>query len=112
VRNICNETNAILYKYNNKYYVLDGHHRISNQILNGAESVDARVYEPNFSIIGEKGATALDKAEEATTRLDNLGIAKEMETWKEIILNVITNFSISNIMVFLQKYKYLSFFYF
>ena len=30
--------------------------------------------------IGEKGATNLDKAEEATTRLDNLAVAREMET--------------------------------
>lgn len=29
--------------------------------------------------VGEKGATALDKAQEATTRLDNLSIAREME---------------------------------
>ncbi|MBR6806149.1 MAG: hypothetical protein IKM47_06515 [Bacteroidaceae bacterium] len=33
--------------------------------------------------IGEKGATNLDKAEEATIRLDNLAIAREMETAKK-----------------------------
>jgi hypothetical protein len=32
-----------------------------------------------FRFIGEKGAGALDKAEEATTRLDNLSVAREME---------------------------------
>lgn len=32
-----------------------------------------------FQIIGEKGAAALDKAEEVTIRLDNLATAKEME---------------------------------
>lgn len=32
-----------------------------------------------FRIIGETGAANLDKAEEATTRLDNLAIAREME---------------------------------
>lgn len=32
-----------------------------------------------FQIIGESGAANLDKAEEATTRLDNLGVAREME---------------------------------
>ncbi|EJX06481.1 phage associated protein, partial [gut metagenome] len=32
-----------------------------------------------FQLIGEKGAAALDKAEEATTRLDNLNVAREME---------------------------------
>ena len=34
---------------------------------------------PQFRIIGETGAANLDKAEEATTRLDNLAIAREME---------------------------------
>ena len=29
--------------------------------------------------VGQQGAAALDKAEEATTRLDNLGVAREME---------------------------------
>ena len=32
-----------------------------------------------FMIIGEKGAAALDQAEEATSRLDNLAVAREME---------------------------------
>ena len=32
-----------------------------------------------FSFIGERGAAALDKAEEATVRLDNLNIARQME---------------------------------
>lgn len=32
-----------------------------------------------YRFIGEKGAANLDKAEEATTRLDNLGVAREME---------------------------------
>lgn len=35
--------------------------------------------ELRFRIIGETGAANLDKAEEATTRLDNLAIAREME---------------------------------
>jgi len=34
---------------------------------------------PIFQILGKKGAEALDKAEEATTRLDNLKVAREME---------------------------------
>ena len=33
-----------------------------------------------FRFIGEKGAANLDKAEEATIRLDNLGIARQMES--------------------------------
>jgi len=36
--------------------------------------------EVQFRILGETGAANLDKAEEATTRLDNLAIAREMET--------------------------------
>ncbi|MBO7313547.1 MAG: hypothetical protein J6U48_04905 [Alistipes sp.] len=32
------------------------------------------------SLIGEQGAANLDKAEEATTRLDNLAVARDMET--------------------------------
>lgn len=35
--------------------------------------------QPKFSLIGEVGAEALDRAEEATTRLDNLNVAREME---------------------------------
>lgn len=34
----------------------------------------------SFRFIGERGAANLDKAEEATTRLDNLGVAREMES--------------------------------
>ena len=33
-----------------------------------------------YSLIGEQGAAALDMAEEATTRLDDLAVAREMET--------------------------------
>jgi len=33
-----------------------------------------------YQFIGKKGASALDQSEEATTRLDNLSIAREMET--------------------------------
>jgi hypothetical protein len=36
-----------------------------------------------FQILGEKGAAALDAAEEATTRLDNLSVAKDMEAAKK-----------------------------
>jgi len=35
--------------------------------------------QPLFQIIGEKGAANLDAAQEATTRLDNLNVAREME---------------------------------
>lgn len=36
--------------------------------------------EARFSFIGEKGAENLDKAEEASVRLDNLAVARDMET--------------------------------
>lgn len=45
--------------------------RILNDVT---EKLDLR-----FRFIGEKGAANLDKAEEATTRLDNLAVAREME---------------------------------
>ncbi len=44
-----------------------------------AKRTDLR-YLPNFQILGERGATALDSAEEATRRLDNLAVAKQMES--------------------------------
>lgn len=40
---------------------------------------DERNADARFRFIGEKGAANLDKAEEATTRLDNLAVAREME---------------------------------
>lgn len=44
------------------------------------ESVEnAQEGAPFYKILGEKGAANLDKAQEATTRLDNLDIAREME---------------------------------
>ena len=58
---------------------------------NQIESVLVRNPSPvYYQIIGEQGASNLDKMEEATTRLDNLSIAREMEsadkTEKEIRL--------------------------
>ena len=44
---------------------------INNRVKGGEETL--------FRFIGEKGAANLDKAEEATTRLDNLNVAREME---------------------------------
>jgi hypothetical protein len=38
---------------------------------------------PMFQLIGKKGAQALDAAQEATTRMDNLSVAREMETAKK-----------------------------
>lgn len=39
-----------------------------------------RNYDFDYSIIGKRGAANLDKAEEATIRLDNLAVAREMES--------------------------------
>jgi hypothetical protein len=40
----------------------------------------ARKADVRYRFIGEEGASKLDKAEEATTRLDNLNVAREMES--------------------------------
>jgi hypothetical protein len=37
-------TNAELVKYNQFYFIIDGHHRISNAILNGLDEITAFVY--------------------------------------------------------------------
>ena len=42
----------------------------------------------SLRFIGEKGAANLDKAEEATTRLDNLAVAREMEEAKKDALTI------------------------
>ena len=43
------------------------------------DKVASEVDGVRFRFIGERGAANLDKAEEATTRLDNLAVAREME---------------------------------
>ena len=48
-----------------------------DRATNAAFEADNRI---RFQLIGQQGAAALDKAEEATTRLDNLGVAREMES--------------------------------
>lgn len=45
VKNTTEDTDAYLLKYRNKYYILDGHHRIAMNILNGNDSVNAYVYQ-------------------------------------------------------------------
>ena len=52
----------------------------NGEIIPLSKRFDKRNADIRFSIIGEKGAAALDQAEEATTRLDNLAIAREMES--------------------------------
>lgn len=53
-----------------------------NQIKSATDNVgtfDSSNNDIRFRFIGERGARNLDKAEEATTRLDNLAVAREME---------------------------------
>lgn len=38
---------AVLFKEGDKYYVIDGHHRIANGILNGNNEVEAHIYDSN-----------------------------------------------------------------
>ena len=58
-----------IYKYNPD---VEGDRRKATLAATASEDI-------RFMIVGEKGAAALDQAEEATTRLDNLAVAREME---------------------------------
>jgi len=58
--------------------------KMSSEQLQHIESNNTRLFEEKdsdirFQIIGEKGAMSLDKYQEATFRIDNLHIAREME---------------------------------
>lgn len=44
-QNVDPETGAYLMKYNNKYYILDGHHRIANAILKQEPKIKGFVYD-------------------------------------------------------------------
>ena len=61
-----------------------------NKLIESAEKAEATSngQRERFSIIGEQGASALDMAEEATTRLDNLAVAREMEERGDSALNI------------------------
>ena len=48
-------------------------------IVKEFENPSDKERKPDFQFIGEKGAEHMDKAEEATIRLDNLSIARQME---------------------------------
>lgn len=54
------EEKVILLKKGDKYFIIDGHHRIANQILNGESMVDALVYEE-----GGKDATKTREIEQS-----------------------------------------------
>ena len=49
------------------------------EIIPLSKRFNSRKKDVRFSLIGTKGAAALDKAEEASVRLDNLAVAREME---------------------------------
>lgn len=48
-------------------------------IIPPSKRFNSRKEDTRFRFIGEEGAANLDKSEEATTRLDNLNVAREME---------------------------------
>lgn len=48
-------------------------------VIPPSKRFNARKADPRFRFIGERGAENLDKVEEATTRLDNLAVARDME---------------------------------
>jgi hypothetical protein len=48
-------------------------------VIPPSKRFNARKADPRFRFIGEQGAENLDRAEEATTRLDNLSVARDME---------------------------------
>lgn len=52
----------------------------NGNIIPLSQRFDSRNDDVRFRFIGEKGAANLDRAEEATVRLDNLTIAREMES--------------------------------
>ena len=54
--------------------------RVLWDMLNGTDLGNLAPNQNELMIIGEQGASALDRADEATHRMDNLNIAREMET--------------------------------
>ena len=58
------------------------------KIIPLSKRFNARKSDIRFRFIGEKGAARLDAAEEATTMLDNLHVAREMENGKKDARNI------------------------
>lgn len=54
-------------------------HDNKGDIIPPSKRFNARKADVRFRFIGKQGAANLDKAEEATTRLDNLSVARDME---------------------------------
>lgn len=61
---------------NNEDFSFHNDETSKNEAVKQASEIDG----VRFRFIGEKGAANLDRVEEATTRLDNLAIAREMES--------------------------------
>ena len=65
-------------EYPANYYGGGNSHGDNNHVIFNED--DLKIVEhTRFRFIGERGASNLDKAEEVTTRLDNLAVAREME---------------------------------
>jgi hypothetical protein len=66
------------YGNNTKWATVANPSQIKSATANNG-NFDTRSDDIRYQFIGEKGAANLDKAQEATTRMDNLRVAKEME---------------------------------
>ncbi|MDR0507893.1 MAG: hypothetical protein LBH32_13905, partial [Dysgonamonadaceae bacterium] len=77
VENIIDNSDNSDNSISNVYAAFDPSQIKSSTDNNG--NFDEQSNDIRFQFIGEQGAAALDKAEEATTRLDNLAVAREME---------------------------------
>lgn len=51
----------------------------NGNVIPPSKRFNARKADTRYRLMGEQGAANLDKAEEATTRMDNLNVAREME---------------------------------
>ena len=85
----------ILNKKGNKYYVVDGHHRIANEILKGNNSIEAKVFSPNEEISVQEN-TGTIKANPALKDVESTEIAlnEVEESILEKLKTLIPKFSI------------------
>ena len=51
----------------------------AGNVILPSKRFNSRKKDVRYQIVGEKGASSMDKAEEATMRMDNLNVAREME---------------------------------
>lgn len=96
---------AIRYSFKNQQDLLSDDHQTPDAQKVWAKLTGKQIAQPEFQILGEKGVQNLDQLEEATFRMDNLKVAKEMEvagkTPKEI--KAITGWEKNNID---KKWRY------